>query len=112
MRGCLNVGTADRTNALHGRDGARRGPGERGAALVVADEFRDGSVPARQEPLRRAQMAFAALPASVTQRYFSGGLTAAAPPSNSEPPSSWMVAWISSMSSDGARTRRAWVVSL
>ena len=40
--------------------------------LVVADEFRDGNVPARQEPLTCAQMAFAALPASVTQRYFRG----------------------------------------
>lgn len=42
------------------------------ADLVVADEFRDGNVPARQAPLTCAQMAFAALPASVTQRYFRG----------------------------------------
>jgi DDE family transposase len=40
--------------------------------LAVADEFRDGNVPARQAPLTCAQMAFAALPASVGQRYFRG----------------------------------------
>ena len=42
------------------------------ADLVVADEFRDGNVPARQAPLSCAQAAFAALPASVTTRYFRG----------------------------------------
>src|SRR5712691_6274162 len=42
------------------------------ADLVVADEFRDGNVPARQAPLTCAQMAFAALPSTVTQRYFRG----------------------------------------
>jgi hypothetical protein len=42
------------------------------ADLVVADEFRDGNVPARQAPLTCAQAAFAALPASVTTRYFRG----------------------------------------
>lgn len=42
------------------------------ADLVVADEYRDGNVPAKQEPLTCAKMAFAALPASVTQRYFRG----------------------------------------
>ena len=42
------------------------------ADLVVADEFRDGNVPARQAPLTCAQMAFEALPASVTERYFRG----------------------------------------
>ena len=40
--------------------------------LVVGDEFRDGNVPARQAPLVCAQMAFAALPASVKTRYFRG----------------------------------------
>jgi hypothetical protein len=40
--------------------------------LVVADEFRDGNVPARQAPLVCAQMAFAALPPSVKTRYFRG----------------------------------------
>jgi hypothetical protein len=42
------------------------------ADLVLADEFRDGNVPARQAPLTCAQLAFAALPSSVTQRYFRG----------------------------------------
>src|SRR6266853_1522001 len=42
------------------------------ADLVVADEYRDGNVPARQAPLTCAQMAFAALPSTVTQRYFRG----------------------------------------
>jgi hypothetical protein len=40
--------------------------------LVVADEFRDGNVPARQAPLTCAQLAFAALPAGIRQRYFRG----------------------------------------
>ena len=40
------------------------------ADLVVADEFRDGNVPAIQEPLSCARMAFAALPSSVHTRYF------------------------------------------
>jgi hypothetical protein len=42
------------------------------ADLVLADEFRDGNVPARQDPLACAQLAFAALPENVTQRYFRG----------------------------------------
>ena len=42
------------------------------ADLVLADEWRDGNVGANQEPLRCAQMAFAALPASVKKRYFRG----------------------------------------
>ena len=42
------------------------------ADLVVADEFRDGNVPARQAPLTCARMAFETLPSSVTQRYFRG----------------------------------------
>ena len=42
------------------------------ADLVVADEFRDGNVPARQAPLTCAQRAFAALPPTVTRRYFRG----------------------------------------
>lgn len=40
--------------------------------LVLADEFRDGNVSARQAPLTCAKLAFAALPATVTQRYFRG----------------------------------------
>jgi len=42
------------------------------ADLVVADEFRDGNVPAKQEPLTCAQMAFGALPADMSRRYFRG----------------------------------------
>ena len=42
------------------------------ADLVVADQFRDGNVPAQQEPLTCCQMAFEALPKSVTERYFRG----------------------------------------
>ena len=40
--------------------------------LVVADEFRDGNVPAKQDPLTCAKAAFAALPSTVRQRYFRG----------------------------------------
>lgn len=42
------------------------------ADLVLADEWRDGNVPANQKPLRCAQMAFGALPRSIKQRYFRG----------------------------------------
>ncbi len=42
------------------------------ADLVLADEFRDGNVPARQAPLTCAQRAFAALPEGITARYFRG----------------------------------------
>jgi hypothetical protein len=40
--------------------------------LVLADEFRDGNVPAIQEPLRVARRAYTALPATVEERYFRG----------------------------------------
>jgi hypothetical protein len=42
------------------------------ADLALADEFRDGNVPAQQEPLTCAQMAYAALPETVERRYFRG----------------------------------------
>jgi hypothetical protein len=42
------------------------------ADLVLADEFRDGNVPAKQDPLTCAKLAFAALPEHVTQRHFRG----------------------------------------
>jgi hypothetical protein len=42
------------------------------ADLVVADEFRDGNVPAKQAPLTCAQWAFAALPPDLQARYFRG----------------------------------------
>jgi Transposase DDE domain group 1 len=40
--------------------------------LAVADEFRDGNVPAKQAPLTCAKMAFAALPPGIGRRYFRG----------------------------------------
>ena len=42
------------------------------ADLIVADQFRDGNVPAGQEPLSCCRMAFEALPRSVGERYFRG----------------------------------------
>src|SRR5260221_679235 len=42
------------------------------ADLVLADEVRDGNVPALQEPLTCAQLAFGALPETITERYFRG----------------------------------------
>lgn len=42
------------------------------ADLILADEFRDGNVPARQAPLTCAQRAFEALPKSVVSRFFRG----------------------------------------
>jgi hypothetical protein len=42
------------------------------ADLVVADEFRDGNVPAKQAPLTCVQMAFAVLPTDLSARYFRG----------------------------------------
>jgi hypothetical protein len=40
--------------------------------VVVADEFRDGNVPARSDPLRVARQAFDALPAGVEEVYYRG----------------------------------------
>lgn len=40
--------------------------------LVVADQYRDGNVPAGMDPLAVARRGFAALPPSVTQRAFRG----------------------------------------
>ena len=42
------------------------------ADLVLADEFRDGNVPAQQAPLTCAKLAFAALPDTIQERYFRG----------------------------------------
>ena len=41
-------------------------------SVVVADEFRDGNVPAHQELLPITQRAFQALPETVVERYFRG----------------------------------------
>jgi hypothetical protein len=40
--------------------------------LVLAEEFRDGNVPAMMEPLNVAQAAFAALPGTVKEYYYRG----------------------------------------
>src|SRR5208337_4504338 len=40
--------------------------------VVLADEFRDGNVPAQMEPLNAAQRAFAAVPSTVETYYFRG----------------------------------------
>jgi hypothetical protein len=40
--------------------------------LVLADEFRDGNVPAMMDPLTVAKKAFAALPETVTTYYYRG----------------------------------------
>jgi hypothetical protein len=37
--------------------------------VVLADEFRDGNVPAMREPLAVAKQAFGALPETVTMYY-------------------------------------------
>ena len=40
--------------------------------LVLADQFRDGNVPAQMDPLEVAQRAFAAVPSSVSEYYYRG----------------------------------------
>jgi hypothetical protein len=40
--------------------------------VVLADEFRDGNVPAQMAPLTVAQAAFAAVPKTVTSYYYRG----------------------------------------
>ena len=40
--------------------------------VILADEFRDGNVPARSEPLRVARRAFAALPEGVEEVRYRG----------------------------------------
>jgi Transposase DDE domain group 1 len=40
--------------------------------LVLADQFRDGNVPAQMKPLEVAQRAFAALPSTVKEFYYRG----------------------------------------
>jgi hypothetical protein len=42
------------------------------ADLVLASEFRDGNVPAKQSPLACAKLAFQALPTGIKERYFRG----------------------------------------
>jgi hypothetical protein len=40
--------------------------------VVLADEFRDGNVPAMMAPLTVAKQAYAALPETVTEYYYRG----------------------------------------
>lgn len=53
--------------------------------LIVADEFRDGNVPALQEPLRVARRAFQSLPDRVTEYYFRGDSAC-----YDKPPMNWL----------------------
>jgi hypothetical protein len=43
--------------------------------VVLADEFRDGNVPAMMDPLAVAKKAYAALPGTVTRDYYGGDST-------------------------------------
>ena len=66
----------------HKREALRTYEGERGYQpmlavwaemdVVLADEFRDGNVPAMMAPLALAKRAFAALPETVTSFYYRG----------------------------------------
>ena len=66
----------------HKRQALRTYEGERGYQpmlavwaemdVILADEFRDGNVPAMMSPLTVAQRAFAALPETVTSYYYRG----------------------------------------
>ena len=81
----LSIGTVDQDATIiecHKRAAHAHYEGGRGyqpmlavwaeADLVLADQWRDGNVPANQAPLECARMAFEALPGSVKQRYFRG----------------------------------------
>lgn len=81
----LRIGTVDQDATIiesHKQNALAHYEGGRGyqpmvavwaeADLVLADEFRDGNVPAQQAPLACAQLAFAALPDTLQQRYFRG----------------------------------------
>jgi hypothetical protein len=66
----------------HKREALRAYTGERGyqpmlavwaeTGIILADEFRDGNVPAMMEPLTVAKIAFSSLPASVSTFYYRG----------------------------------------
>lgn len=79
------VGTVDmdatiiesrKREALAHYDGGRGYPPEVAVwaetSLILSDEFRDGNVPAGSDPLTVTKRAFAALPATVTERNFRG----------------------------------------
>jgi hypothetical protein len=86
-RRCRNqrIGTVDQDATIiesRKREALRTYEGERGYQpmlavwaemdVVLADEFRDGNVPAMMDPLAVAQKAFAALPETVTEYYYRG----------------------------------------
>jgi hypothetical protein len=64
--------------------------------LIVADEFRDGNVPALSEPLTCAKAAFAVLPDTVTEFYFRG---------DSACHESGLLNWLRDMERDGGPRR-------
>lgn len=79
------VATVDQDATIiesHKQEALRSYEGERGYQpmvavwaemdLVLADEFRDGNVPAGMAPVRVAQAAFAALPSTVETYYYRG----------------------------------------
>ena len=70
--------------------------------LVVADEFRDGNVPAGMQPLTAARRGFAALPETVTERAFRG---------DSACDEEQLLKWLSDPQRDGPQGRIAFSIS-
>jgi hypothetical protein len=70
--------------------------------LVVADEFRDGNVPAGMQPLTAARRGFAALPETVTERAFRG---------DSACYEEHLLKWLSDPQRDGPKGRIAFSIS-
>lgn len=70
--------------------------------LVVADEFRDGNVPAGMQPLTAARRGFAALPQTVTERAFRG---------DSACYEEHLLKWLSDPQRDGPAGRIAFSIS-
>ena len=70
--------------------------------LVLADEFRDGNVPAGMEPLTAARRGFAALPQTVTERAFRG---------DSACYEEQLLKWLSDAQRDGPQGRIAFSIS-
>lgn len=70
--------------------------------LIVADEFRDGNVPAGMQPLTAARRGFAALPETVTERAFRG---------DSACYEEHLLKWLSDPQRDGPTGRIAFSIS-
>ena len=79
------IATVDQDSTIiesHKREALRTYEGEPGyqpmlavwaeTDLILADQFRDGNVPAMEQPLAVAKAAFAALPETVTELYYRG----------------------------------------